>query len=451
MTPVAPEPVDSVRPIRFIAVGGRMQAPAPLIYVRTCGLLTLEIVQEVVSSDPPLARYRSLTPEQLHGRGATPALLLLKLLLSRPHRFALRDWLTEQFCHDREIFASLRLDNIAWLLRSLLCPPNYAELRTQLVMHHRSASESGNGYHLAPYPLIWTDGDALCWNVEQAARMERFGDDPLPFWERAYALARRGSYLPDEAYSEWAEARREEVEGLRRQSVLALARLLTEREGKAGEEEALRLLRSYWLERPYEEDILRPLMELLGRRECFQEALACYEKLRVLLEEEGREPGAQTRDLAAYLRTKQLQRGPGRTAPLLPPAAHPQATRGPAEGAREAVAGRQGAAWTPAEQQALSDLVREATRQGIIEALSVLGRPLPDPAPLSDQEEGRRQGETHPQASRPLRAALLRATRSGTGAPCIREEEAAGAVLSGSRGGCAPGSSAGGDRVARSD
>jgi len=113
MTPVAPEDVASVRPIRFITVGGRMQVPAPLIYGRTCGLLTLEIVQEVVSSDPPLARYRSLTPEQLRGRGATPARLLLKLLLSRPHRFALRDWLTEQFCHDRELFASLRLDNLA--------------------------------------------------------------------------------------------------------------------------------------------------------------------------------------------------------------------------------------------------------------------------------------------------------------------------------------------------
>src|SRR5579883_591352 len=308
MTPVAPEPVDSVKPIRFIAVGGRMQAPAPLIYVRTCGLLTLEIVQEVVSSDPPLARYRSLTPEQLHGRGATPALLLLKLLLSRPHRFALRDWLTEQFCHDREIFASLRLDNIAWLLRSLLCPPNYAELRTQLVMHHRSASESGNGYHLAPYPLIWTDGDALCWNVEQAARMERFGDDPLPFWERAYALARRGSYLPDEAYSDWAAARRGEVAGLLRQSVQALARLYLARHGETGEEEALLLLRSYWQEHPQEEDVLRPLMELLGQRECYQEALEYYEHLKSLLEADDCQPDPRTQDVAAYLKTKQIKR-----------------------------------------------------------------------------------------------------------------------------------------------
>jgi hypothetical protein len=323
MTTSIPWPLDTsptIRPMRLLAVSDRLQVPAPLIRVMTCGLLTLEILQEIVSADPPQARYAVLTPDRLHGRGVGPALSLLKLLVSRPQRFAPADWLLEQFCQsEREVFSTKRLDTLAWLLRDLLCPPAYESLRRQIVAHTRAMS--GGGYQLAGYPLVWVDHEALGWNVEQAVRMERFGDDPLPFWQRAYELAKRGDYLPDEAYSEWAEARREEIAGLRRQCVLALARLFTEREGKAGEEEALALLRSYWTEHPRDEDILRPLMELLGKRECYQEALACYEKLHGLLKEEGHEPGGQTRDLAAYLRSKQVQRprsGPREPSTVVP-------------------------------------------------------------------------------------------------------------------------------------
>src|SRR5579875_211331 len=275
-------PLDTgttIRPMRLLAVGDRLQVPTPLIRVRTCGLLTLEILQEIVSTDPPQARYTVLTPDRLRGRGVGPALSLLKLLLSRPQRFAPADWLLEQFCRgEGEAFSTKRLDTLAWLLRDLLCPPAYAALRRQIVAHARALG--GAGYQLAGYPLIWVDQEALCWNVEQAVRMERFGDDPLPFWQRAYELAKQGDYLPDEVYSEWAEARREEVAGLRRQCVLALARLFTEREGRAGEEGALVLLRSYWLEHSRDEDVLRPLLELLGKREGYQEAFEYYEKLR---------------------------------------------------------------------------------------------------------------------------------------------------------------------------
>ncbi len=62
------ETPDPVRPIQFIEVGGQPQMPAPCIRLTTCGLLTIEIVAEVISTDPTLARYTSLTPEQLRGR-----------------------------------------------------------------------------------------------------------------------------------------------------------------------------------------------------------------------------------------------------------------------------------------------------------------------------------------------------------------------------------------------
>src|SRR5579883_2551263 len=195
------ESVEHIGTIQLLTIGNMAQVPAPFVRVTCCGLLTIEVVAEVVSTDPPLARYVTLTPDQLRGRGVAPALQLLKLLLSRPQRFALKDWLIEQFCSDRELYSSSRLENIVWQLRSIICPPAYEDLRAHLVSLVRGSASSGNGYQLASYPLLWADVDAIAWHAEQAARMERFGDDPLPFWERAYALARRGPYLPDEIYS----------------------------------------------------------------------------------------------------------------------------------------------------------------------------------------------------------------------------------------------------------
>ena len=309
MTFQAPTGSSQVRPVAFLTIGTHQQVPAPLVQISTCGLLTIEIVEKVVSTDPPLARYRSVAADQLHGRGTTPALTLLKFLLSRPERFASKDWLMHQFCQDRgELFSNVRLDNIASQLRSLLCPPAYADLRTHVVTLVRTGSGSGDGYQLAPHPLIWVDHEALAWHVEQAARMERFSDDPLPDWEHAYKLAKRGSYLPDEIYSDWTTERRGEIAGTLRQSVQALARLYLARHGQAGEEEALLLLRSYWQEHPREEDVLRPLMELLEQRECFQEALEYYERLCQLLEAEKHQPNKQTHDIAAFVRAKQLRR-----------------------------------------------------------------------------------------------------------------------------------------------
>jgi len=102
-----------IRPIQLFSGGALSPTPAPLIRVRTCGSLTLEIVQEIVNLDPPQARYTILTPDLLHGRGVAPSLTLLKLLVSRPQRFAPADWLREQFCRaQKEAFSSKRLDTL---------------------------------------------------------------------------------------------------------------------------------------------------------------------------------------------------------------------------------------------------------------------------------------------------------------------------------------------------
>jgi len=101
-----------------------------------------------------------------------------------------------------------------------------------------------------------------------------------------------------------------------RQSVHALARLYVARWNEAGEAEALLLLRTHWQQHPTDEDALRPLMELLGKQERYQEALSAYQHLCEVVEEEEREPDARTQDIAAYLRTKQIQREPARTHPV---------------------------------------------------------------------------------------------------------------------------------------
>jgi tetratricopeptide (TPR) repeat protein len=291
---------DAAQPLASIP----QLAERPLVRVYTLGPFTLEWV----GTPTPFP------PERLQSRGAAPALVLLKALISRPHRCATNDWLREHLrSAEEEAMTSARLEDLASLLRGLLCPPmqdtaRRDRLRLQLLTRVYGSSESGPGYRLGGYPLIWVDIDALKWSVEQACRLERFGEDALPFWERAYDLARRGEYLEEEPYSDWAETRRAEAARYLRQSVHALSRRYLRQPEARGEEEALRLLGDYWERHIEDEDALRPLMELLGKHERYQEALSYYARLCEVLEEEGRTPDARTTDLKEFLCAKQLQR-----------------------------------------------------------------------------------------------------------------------------------------------
>jgi hypothetical protein len=49
-------------------------------------------------------------------------------------------------------------------------------------------------------------------------------------------------------------------------------------------------------------------MELLGKRESYQEAFEYYEKLRHVLKEDGQQPDPHTQDVVEYLRAKRIQR-----------------------------------------------------------------------------------------------------------------------------------------------
>jgi tetratricopeptide (TPR) repeat protein len=288
------------------------QEGIPVIRITTCGVFTIEILQEVPESDPAQARYAKLSPERLRGRGPGPALALVKLLISQQGRYAPKDWLMTHLRQEDEVCVTeKRMENIVSYVRGLLCLPSGKKLQ-DLLTYVRTTKESGDGYRLAGFPLVWLDLDALAYHVKQACLLERFGDDPLFYWERAYQLASRGRYLSEEAYSTWGEAQREVVEDYLRQSVHALARLYLVRYGEAAEEEVIRLLRTYWRAHPTDEDALWPLMDLLGKRERYQEALEYYRQLEAALEASGLtkeghsyEPDARTHELADYLRLKE--------------------------------------------------------------------------------------------------------------------------------------------------
>lgn len=306
-----------VYPITFIDYGKIHTLPVPLARITTCGMISVEVLKEVVSHNPPLGLYEVIPTQAIRGRGAVPSLVLLKLLVSRPHRFATCDWLATQMKQEMETGARVRLDTIASYLRGMLChlqadQPMIDTLRLLLVKYLRNGRNSGPGYQLAAYPLLWLDTDALVYQVEHGALMEYMGEPALalPFWQRAYELASRGVYLPDEPSSDWAIEMREQVEGSLRQSVHVLRRLLFFERGEAAKEAVILLLRTYWLSHKTDEDALRPLMELLSEQECFGEAQAYYLQCTAALEkiEAGRKPGKQTSDLYEFLCIKQLRR-----------------------------------------------------------------------------------------------------------------------------------------------
>ncbi len=278
----------------------------PSVRIWLCGTFHIEWI------DPATGYASPFSDENLHGKGVAQTLSLLKLLLCQPGRQAHRDWIMEQFWPDHtQSSASHRLHNIASVFRKLLCPPD----GLPLLPYISGKQESSSVYALPAYPRLWVDSDAIAWNIEQAARMERFGDDALPFWQRAFDLLKRGLFLADEPYAAWAQAKRTELEGYYRQCVHALSRLYLARYGDAGKSEALLLLQTYWQQHPTDEDALRPLMEFLGEQERYKEVEACYQQCCLALTELGRDedgqprkPDARTQDLREYLRTKQLRR-----------------------------------------------------------------------------------------------------------------------------------------------
>ena len=273
------------------------QTPATWLRVCTFGRFQIEWV------DPATGERTPLPAERMQGQNAGTALGLFKALLTRPDRFATRSWLLEQFWPEsRQRAAEERLNDVVSSLRGLLRPPGC----TQMFVHFvHGANGRGAGYRLDAYPHLWCDADAFAWYVTHALLLDQRGHDATALWERAYALAARGEYLPEQIEDEWSQQQREYLHGLLRDCVHRWTEVLRQR--GCGEEAIVRL-RGYWLAHPTDEDALRPLLELLGERERFGEAEEVYARAQAALAEDGCEPETRTVETMETVRALQVRR-----------------------------------------------------------------------------------------------------------------------------------------------
>lgn len=253
--------------------------------------------------DPSTGHIFPLPPERLQGQNAGSALSVLKALLSCPDRFATRSWLLEQFWPtSRQHSAQERLSDVVSSLRGLLRPPGS---KAMLVHYIHGAEGAGAGYRLEGYPHVWCDAHAFEWYVQHASLLDQRGQDSTFCWNRAFQLKERGIYLPEYLYDDWACKRREMLDSLGRDCI----QRWTVRLRQMGHvDEAMMRLRSYWLNHRTDEDVLRPLVEMLGERERFQEAEECYAKTQEALEEDGHEPSQRTRETLEVVRALKVQR-----------------------------------------------------------------------------------------------------------------------------------------------
>jgi hypothetical protein len=165
----------------------------PLARIRTCGTLAVEVLMDLHTGPDgrPQAVYGPPAASLFNLKGMTTAVVLLALLATQPGGFASKDFLIQTLAHlrhttpldeedDLEEDAPLtRLDNVASLLRKLLYPPTLLgfsganRLRKHLVRFVRATQESGPGYRLATFPLLWLDVEAMETYVARAGCVAR--------------------------------------------------------------------------------------------------------------------------------------------------------------------------------------------------------------------------------------------------------------------------------------
>jgi DNA-binding SARP family transcriptional activator len=266
-------------------------SPYPLFRVTTFGRF---IVEQLVFVSPEQSPCYEPIAEQIW-RSRFAACDLLKFLLCRTQRRAPKDVLIEALWPDVEMAsASHSFDSAISRLRSILT----SQGKESLLVTKRVSSTVF--YELPSQQILWTDVDAFLALLTQAEQTISQGHDALPLLEAAWHYA-TGVFLEDNVYSPWAQARRQTINVTRHRVLRQLVDLYIQR-GRADQAETLLL--SALEEEPTDEDsvcCLMTLLELQGRR---QEALRCYERLVMILKEEGEaEPSPPTQALAEHLRT----------------------------------------------------------------------------------------------------------------------------------------------------
>jgi predicted ATPase/DNA-binding SARP family transcriptional activator/DNA-binding CsgD family transcriptional regulator len=208
---------------------------------------------------------------------------LIKLLALAPGHHLHREQVMDLLWPDLSLSAAANnLRQVLYRARRVLEPTPPAAASRYLELQ-------GEQLVLCPDEELWVDVETF----EQAAATARRARDPAAY--RAAIELYTGDLLPEDRYEEWAESRRQEVRRLYLSLLVELAGLCEERgEHKRGIEVLQRVVD----EEPTVEEAHAGLMRLytlLGRE---GEALAQYERLRVILSKElGAEPSTATRRL----------------------------------------------------------------------------------------------------------------------------------------------------------
>ena len=260
-------------------------AASPIFRVLLFGEFTVERLASAtgIGETELNTHYERVGHEEWGSRG--PATALFKLLLCRHRRRAMKDELVEALWpetgeddRDKRLKSAERaFDAAASVLRRVLRTPEGASLLTNV------AVGDGMRYALADQERLWTDADAFEARVTQALRAVD-AQDVLPCWEEAYRLARRGQFLEDNLYQDWAQARRDTLHSKLSECVYALADLYSEQQRY---DRARELLWEMVEAHPDDEDALYRLLLLLERQERYQAAWQLYQRAKDLLAQDG--------------------------------------------------------------------------------------------------------------------------------------------------------------------
>lgn len=255
-------------------------ASSPTFRVFLFGEFTVERLvpatdREEAEAFPP---YERIGHQEWGSRG--PAITLFKLLLCRHRRRTMKDVVEALWPETGEGERDKRLKNAerafdaaASVLRRVLRTSESASLLTNV------AVGDGMRYTLADQAHLWVDTDAFETLVSQALRSVD-AQDALPCWEEAYRLARRGQFLEDNLYQDWAQARRDTLHSKLSECVYALADLYS---GQQRFDLARELLWEMVETHPGDEDALYRLLLLLERQERYQAAWQLYQRAKDLL------------------------------------------------------------------------------------------------------------------------------------------------------------------------
>ncbi len=276
-----------------------------MVKVFLCG--PLRLLRRENQSFDQLPSYQDIPSTDWDERPG-PTFNLLKLLLCCENRHASKTFLAGTLWPESgEREARHSLSQAARALRSVLRmngEEQKSETKTKSLLFD---SPGGEGFQLADQTLLWVDVDTFEEAMKQATRAERKkqSDEARTWWERAYTLSKLGTFLPDDVYQEWTNARRLNHELLVPRCVRRLAECYVAEERY---EEAEEVLRPYWVAHLTDEDILTLLMQTLHTQGREREALLLYEQTKQALEEDGLDPLSRTTDLAERIRRKPPER-----------------------------------------------------------------------------------------------------------------------------------------------